>query len=88
MEVRLLPFLKAKSSSAILDRAPDEQPEEENDPNAPIQACAQDLINAIHAKDVAGAAEAIKSAFEILDSMPHEEGPHIEPHSYDASKQE
>lgn len=38
--------------------------------------------------DVKGVAEAIKSAFEILDSQPHEEGEHTnEPHSYDAQNQ-
>lgn len=84
----MLPFLKKKdgfaSSSVInIDRKPDEP----NDSNAGIEACAQDLISAVHAKDASAAASAIRAAFEMLESEPHEEGPHVEPHSYDASKQ-
>lgn len=36
-------------------------------------ACAQDLINAVHAKDTKATAEALQSAFEILESQPHDE---------------
>lgn len=91
----MLPFLKNKNSGVagliVKSRAPDEKPDsdEPEDKDAAIHACAQDLINAVHAKDTRAAAEAIRSAFEILDSMPHEEGPHEgpEPHSYDAQNQ-
>lgn len=79
----MLPFLKRKDNAGIAgiivkQRKPDEKPEnaEEDDKDAAIHACAQDLINAIHGHDVKAAAEAIKSAFEILDAMPHEEGQH------------
>lgn len=89
----MLPFLKNKNSGVagliVKSRVPDEKPEsdESEDKDAAIHACAQDLISAIQVKDVKAVAEAIRSAFEILDSMPHFEGEHTEPHSYDAQNQ-
>lgn len=54
------------------------QPEMENegqgDPG--LSACASDLISAIHAKDEAGVASALKAAFELLESQPQEEAEH------------
>ncbi len=86
MEALILPFLKRKDiGTPTQTRAPDEKPEEDqDDSSAAIHACASALIQAVHAKDVKAAAEAIQDAFEILESMPHEEGEHTEPHSYDA----
>ncbi len=49
-----------------------------------IHACAQDLIRAVHAQDVKGVAEAMQSAFIILESMPHEEGEHASEGSFKA----
>lgn len=78
----LLPFLKHKEAAAssgliVKSRQPDEKPEEDqDDPAAAIKSCAQELIRAVHAKDVDGTANALKDAFDILESMPHEEGPH------------
>ncbi len=87
----MFPFMRDKNRSAagviMKARNPDEKPtpsEVEDDPKAAIKACAKDLISAIHSQSVDRVAEALQSAFEILDSQPHEEGPHIEPHSYDA----
>lgn len=70
-------------------RTPDEKPEDESqdDPAAAIESCSQELIRAVHARDVKAVSEALKDAFAILDSEPHVEGEHIEPHSYDASKE-
>lgn len=71
----------------IKQRTPDEVPESEadqDDPSASIHSCAQAIMDAIHSKDIKGLAEALKDAFEILDSEPHVEGEHIEPHSYEA----
>jgi len=90
-EVVILPFLTKKTPQVgviVKQRAPDAKPEKEGkEDDSGIEACAEDLINAIHAKDVKAAAEAIKSAFEILDSEPHEEGSHPEPHSYAAQNE-
>ena len=88
----VLPIFKNKQKQVagliIKQRAPDEKTEgqepEENDSAAAIEACARDLIMAVHAHDIQGAAEAMKAAFEILEASPHEEGEHTEPHSYDA----
>lgn len=86
----MLPFLKPKNQSVagliIKTRASDspEAPEQdENDKSGAIEACSQALITAVHAKDVKAVSEALKDAFEILDSMPHEEGEH----TYDAQNQ-
>lgn len=72
----------------IKTRAPDTQPEEQSDEHVALESCAKDLISAIEAKDHKGVADALMAAFHIADTMPHEEGPHVEPHSYDAQNQE
>jgi hypothetical protein len=83
--VIVLPFLSKKRDTGlsqgviIKNREPDKTEENQEDKDAPIKACAQDLISAIHAHDVNGAAEAIRSAFEILEKQPHEEISHSEP---------
>ncbi len=41
--------------------------------NSGLQSCAEDLIRAVHAKDPSGVAAAMRSAFEILESQPHDE---------------
>jgi len=56
--------------------ASEEPSEEEQDKKEAIHACMRDLIRAVHAQDPAGAAEAFMNAQEVLDSMPHVEGPH------------
>ena len=89
----MLPFLKNKqrTQTGIVQqvRSPDtEENQEDSNPDASIEACAQDLIDAVHAKDVKAASEAIKAAFEILDSQPHEEGEHISPHTYEDQKED
>lgn len=91
----MLPYLKKAKQAAVQTgiimktRQPDEPNTSEDikdDPNAAIEACASDLIKAIHMKNTAAVAEALRAAFEIMDSEPHTEGPHIAPHSYDAQK--
>jgi hypothetical protein len=41
-----------------------------------LESAAEELISAVHAKDVKAVCTALKSAFEICDSGSHEEGPH------------
>lgn len=69
-------------------RAPDapNENEENNNDLAGIEACANHLIQGIKAGNAKQVAEALKSAFEIMESEPHEEA--VEPHSYEASKDE
>lgn len=92
----MLPFLKKKEAPVagivIKTRTPDEKPVEEmdevDDQMVAIEACAKELIRAVHARDSKAVAMAMVDAFDILESMPHgeseDEEEQAEPHSYDA----
>lgn len=41
-----------------------------------LESCADELIKAVHSKDIKATAQALKDAFYLLDSEPHDEGPH------------
>ena len=76
-----LPFLKPKNiASIILARhkpdgsVHDEGVEGEEDPA--LVTAAEDIIRALNEKNATGLADALRSAFQILDSEPHEEGEH------------
>jgi len=80
-----LPFLNRIKDAGIagvvtVHRSPD-KPEETPDG---VHMAAQDLIDAVKTNDVKAVAAALRAAFEIMDSEPHVEGEHLEPHSYDA----
>jgi hypothetical protein len=89
----LLPFLSKKDKSGgiagtiIKNRQPDETTEESSDKYS-AEDCGRDILDAIKSDDAAGLAAAIKELANIADEEPHEEGQHIEPHSYDAQKEE
>lgn len=92
----MLPFLKTKKVAGLIisSRKPDGSTEElpEENEQSSIDTCSQDLLKAVEAKDIKGISEALKSAFTILDSIPHHEGEHLD-ESYNsqnikASKQE
>lgn len=74
----MLPFLDKKKTSVagliIKNRTPDEKPEENQDDShtMAIEACAEDLINAVHAKDTKAVAAALKDAFEVLQNQPQD----------------
>ncbi len=42
-----------------------------------LEAAAEDLCKSIEKKDYKAIASALRAAFELLDSEPHEEGPHV-----------
>jgi len=42
-----------------------------------LESAAEDLCKAIEAKDYKAIAVALRAAFELLESEPHEEGPHV-----------
>ena len=68
-----LPFLKHKEASISVNpesvkRKPDH--EEEYDF---LDSASEDLINAIHSKDSKGVSAALRAAFELMESQPHEE---------------
>ena len=74
----MIPYLKqAKEASVsavpeVMKREPDMEPEYDS-----LESAAEELIQAVHAKDTKGAAMALRSAFELMDSEPHQEGEHI-----------
>lgn len=43
-----------------------------------LKMISQELIEAIHARNPEDVCQALKAAFELLDSEPHEEGPEEE----------
>lgn len=79
----LLPFLKDKRRDQVgvivKQRAPDspDQSEEDGQDDSALHAAAQDILRAISDNDSKHLALAIRAAFEICDSYPHEEGPHL-----------
>lgn len=81
-----LPFLKPKASSVagiiISHRKPDDESQaapEPGDDTAALEACAEDLLRALASKDAKMVADALKSAYEICDSMPHEDPEQVQP---------
>jgi hypothetical protein len=74
----MLPFLKKTQDASAsiptdkIERKPDHEQEYDE-----MESAAEDLCNAIHAKDYKMAAEALRAAFEMMDSQPHKEGPHV-----------
>lgn len=77
----MLPFLKNKIKPQVgvivKQRAPDAA-EDKNDPEAALEACAIDLIDAVHARDIKKVAQVLKDAFELMESQPHVEAEHID----------
>jgi len=78
----MLPFLKHKQEGSVSDdddsikRKRDEtNGSEEYDM---LEAAAEDLIQAVHSKDVKSVCSALRAAFEMLEMEPHEEYPHEE----------
>jgi hypothetical protein len=90
----MLPFLKLKKSGVsgliIKNRSSgeqqEEQPKEENN-DLYLEACMQGIINSVRDNDAQMGVKCLRMAFELLDSEPHIEGEHVNPHSYDAQNQ-
>lgn len=78
----MLPFLKNrdKQSGGIVHKykSPDGgiKSEPTYSDGDDLRECASDLLKAVQSNDINAVAEAIRAAFTILDSQPHEEGPH------------
>jgi hypothetical protein len=72
-----LPFLmKPKKHDAgvmVEHRSPDKEPDGQEEG---LDAAARDVLDAINSNDSKRLGKALKAAFEICDSAPHEEGPH------------
>lgn len=73
----MLPFLKKLQEGSVSApvEAVEREPDNEQDYDG-LHACAEDLISAVHSKDVAGVASALKAAFELCEMYPHEEADH------------
>lgn len=88
----MLPFLKPRPQTGVVitQRMSDHgvKPDTSDQDYDSIEACATDLIRAVHAKDAQAVCKALRAAFEIMDSEPHEEGEHTNespsPHTYEA----
>lgn len=78
----MLPFLAKKKQQATgiatVYRAPDETKESPEDNQAGLEAAADDLMRGVHSHDKKLVVSAMQAMFEILDAMPHVEGPHEE----------
>lgn len=75
----MLPFLKNKNEASV-SQPPDQitrKPDDEADSYDPLHSAAEDLKSAIQSGNVKSIAEALRAAFEICDSQPHEEGEHV-----------
>lgn len=55
---------------------PEDEETKEGGGDSALHSCVQELIDAVHSKDVEGAAQALKSCFMELESEPHDEYPH------------
>ena len=79
----MLPFLKPKAQTGVMvkTRQPDggQMPEENQDDDAGLTACAEDLIKAVHAKDAAAVRSAFQSMCELLDKETPEESAPAQP---------
>lgn len=79
----MLPFLKKvkpQTGLIVRERQSDGNSNEsgmEGDEDQGLSMAAEDLVRCIHAKDAPGVASALRAAFDILDSQPHNEGPHL-----------
>lgn len=74
----MLPFLKKQQDGSI--SSPVEHVKRESDEESEydmLESAAEDLISAVHSKNIKGVCSALRAAFEMLDAEPHEEGEHI-----------
>lgn len=67
LEVNILPFLKKKPVSGLIvsSRTPDQKPDSDDQE---LDMHASNLIDAIHSKDIKRTVEALKNAFDCLES--------------------
>lgn len=72
----MLPYLKKHKPAGITQEISPQDYTSDQDQDAGLDACAQDLKDAINNNDIKGITNALRAFFEIVDSQPHEEGPH------------
>lgn len=72
----MLPFLLKKEGSVSTPvEHVKREPDEESDYDS-LESAAEDLISAIHSKDVKAVCSALRAAHELCDLEPHAEAPH------------
>lgn len=82
-----IPYLQKKQIAGLIikkresDTLSPAENDSETEQDQGLESCAEHLIRAVHSKDAPGVAEALRAAFEVLESAPHDEA---DPHSYDA----
>lgn len=74
----MLPFLKQKHEGSVSSpvESKKREPDHEQEYDA-LESAVSDLFSAYKSMDFKAGAVALRAAFEILDSEPHEEGPHV-----------
>ena len=73
----MLPFLKRDSEASASMPAESIKRESDEPEYDSLHSAAEDLITAVHSKNVSAVAEALRAAFELCDSEPHREGEHV-----------
>lgn len=75
----MLPWIKKNDDVAAVavPEKVERKPDEESDEFDSLEGAMSELHSALNSKDYKGAAEIFRSAFELLDSEPHIEGPHL-----------
>lgn len=63
----MLPFLKKSQESrdAGISEAVERKPDDESESYDPLESAAEDLIAALHSKDIKSAAAALRAAYEL-----------------------
>lgn len=75
----MIPFLKRDQEASVSAPANVERrkPDDDEAEYDGLEACMEELGAALAAKDFKGAASAFRSAFQLSEIEPHEEGEHI-----------
>lgn len=75
----MLPFLKNKHEGSISETPDSIKREHDEDSTTEydmLESAAEDLISAVHSKDVKAVCSALRAAHEICDLAPHQEASH------------
>ena len=74
----MLPFLKKNKESSVSTSESIERPHDDGSMPNVLEGAMEELHGALSRSDWKEAADIFRSAFELMDSEPHEEYPHGE----------
>ena len=79
----MLPFFAKKKEASVsappsVIRREADEPLDMDDDEQMLMHVAHELIESVHKRNTEHFILALRAAFQILDSEPHEEGPHLE----------